>query len=152
MLTQRLPKDGFSICDLIRTQVNARYKVEDDPEVWAESPLSLYENAEKFERLLKRYLQGVGHVQHSDLHGLISQEEYRQYAGDPALRARKFLLYTTGREVLPSITTVYPKVCESYLMLKALIHTFSKLVFNHIIQEENQIVCLMQLDHCISIF
>jgi len=112
MLTQRLPKDGASICDLIRSQVNARYKVEEDPKVWADSPPSLYENAEQFERLLKRYLQEVGHVRHSDLQGLISQEEYLEYAGDCALRARKFLLYTTGREVLPTLTTVCPKVCE----------------------------------------
>lgn len=145
ILTQRLPKDGASICDLIRTQVNDRYKVEEDPEVWADSPPSLYENAEKFERLLKRYLQGVGHVQHSDLQGLISPEEYRQYAGDSSLRAHKFLLYATGREVLPTHTTVHPRVCESCLLPQAIIDTYSQLVFNHIICEENQTVCLMKL-------
>ncbi|KAK1233246.1 hypothetical protein PQX77_003593 [Marasmius sp. AFHP31] len=70
---------------------------------WVDSGIS--DEFTPYEQLFKlaftRYINGVGHVQHSELDAIMPPEQRVDGKDDPALQARAFLRYLTGEDHLP---------------------------------------------------
>lgn len=62
--------------------------------------LSPYET--KWKAALCRYLSGIGHLNHEAINAIVSVEDRQAVAGEATFRARAFLRFLTGSDVLPT--------------------------------------------------
>lgn len=90
LLSHRLPLDGAAVeaADCIVWNGDEAVGKEHYVELWKEQ--------------FYRYLKGTGHVRHENLQQYVTIQEINKYSQDTGYRARRFLRYLTGQELIPS--------------------------------------------------